>query len=215
MSILNMMYPNKQAMPAIIVETENGDDWSAVLQQKFDEVQLREWGVTKKHTLLLCAPMGLDIETTTTTTNTDEKAAFMYHWQLSFGDYQITGRKWDTLFEILEAIEEAYSLGSWKVGKGKRTTHWERTVICWIANAGYEFQFMCRRKWHNKSIVKDGTFASSMRNPLKTVLGFSKTSTKGITVYDALQFSTSLKQLAKDYCVTQKASVSLATLRPL
>lgn len=209
MSILNMMYPNKQAMPAIIVETENGDDWSAVLQQKFDEVQLREWGVTKKHTLLLCAPMGLDIETTTTTTADDSKAAFMYHWQLSFGDYQITGRKWDTLFEILEAIEEAYSLGSWKVGKGKRTAHWERTVICWIANAGYEFQFMCRRKWHNKSIVKDGTFASSMRNPLKTVLGFSKTSTKGITVYDALQFSTSLKQLAKDYCVTQKASGDL------
>lgn len=204
MSILNMTYPSKQAMPAIIIETENGDDWSAVLTQKFDEVQLREWGVTKKHTLLLCAPMGLDIETTT-----KDNAAFMYHWQLSFGDYQITGRKWDTLFEILAAIEDTYKLGVWKVGKGRKTSRWERTVICWIANAGYEFQFMCRRKYKGKNIVKDGSFASSMRNPLKAVIGFTGEKEGGFTVYDALQFSTSLKQLAKDYCVTQKATGDL------
>lgn len=216
MSILGLIYPKKKQLNYTLIETENGDDWSPVLNQHFDTVRLRERVHTKRHTDIVCAEFGLDIETTTAPAiishpdgDCSGNAAFMYHWQLTFGEYIITGRVWETLFDILCAIETAYVLGVTTQGRGKKKHTFIRTAICWIANEGYEFQFMCRKKYNGRNILRDGTFSSSMRKPLKAVLGFHNGVDGGITVYDALQFSTSLKQLAKDYCTTQKASGDL------
>ena len=121
-----------------------------------------------------------DIETT----NINE-LAFMWCWQFGFknlhGDSNvIIGRHWCEFVELLDFINR-------KLNKLKCD------VICYIANIGYEFQFM--RKHVNISKF----FAIKSRKPCKFNI-------ERIEFRDALMISgRNLEHLAKNYTKTQKA----------
>lgn len=212
MKIMDISYPKKVKFQGTKINVNAGEDLSPALNQHF------EWHVIKPRfkeyqtTLVCSAECGFDIETTTV-----DGGAYMYKWQLVFGEYLISGRKWEEFFTTMQAIETAYNFGVSTIkvnGKEKKVAS---TLIMWIANQGYEFQFFCRRKWMGNNIIQlnnegfSDVFADSMRKPIKTVLSFAgKVGTGAIVAMDALKFSTSLAQLAKDYCLTTKKKTVLA-----
>lgn len=125
-------------------------------------------------------PAAFDIETTRI-----GKRAYMYHWQFSFGDAVILGRKWEE-YEHL-----CYYLQNW-------LTKYDARLIVWVANLGHEFAFLCRRFEWGK------VFAKSSHQPL--------TAEQGQLVYrEALSLSGigGLQQLAKQYTITKKAKGDL------
>ena len=69
---------------------------------------------------------GFDIETTTTETH----HGFMYHWQMSINDIVIFGTRWYEFVQIIEKLKKDLIL--------RKTTR----LIIWVANLGFEFQFM-------------------------------------------------------------------------
>lgn len=207
MSIMDTKFPAKVKFSGNRIDVHAGEDISPVLNQDVQFIRLKERMYTKSHTFIADVECGFDIETTST-----EKGAFMYKWQFVFGEYILSGRTWDEFFTVMESIERAYQFGTRSEGRGKKRHTYIYTPIMWIANQGYEFQFMCRRMWNGHYIVQTDergnvdVFADAMRRPLKTMLGFTgRQDNPAITVYDALKFSTSLSQLAKDYCLTKKA----------
>ena len=212
MSIMDTVFPAKVKFDGIKIDMHKGEDISPVLcQDQYVEFRLKERIPKKKHTMILNVPAGFDIETTGT-----DKGAFMYKWQMVFGEYLISGRTWDEWCYLMEAIQRAYKFRIETIGRGRKQHKVVHTFILWIANQGYEFQFMYRRKWNGGHIVgvDDRTgamdvFADRMRSPLKTMLTFDGSETGIITVYDALKFSHSLGQLAKDYGLTKKAKKTL------
>lgn len=120
---------------------------------------------------------GFDIETTTTS----QHYGYMYNWQFSINSIVIMGKHWYEWINLLEQLKQIYTL--------RKSTK----IIIWIANLGFEFQFM--RKYLN--ITK--LFAKRKREPLY------------FTIDDCIEFRDcltisggSLKQLAKDYTTTQK-----------
>lgn len=119
---------------------------------------------------------GFDIETTNI-----NKLGTMYKWQLSLNTHVISGRTYDQFIETLNIIKKYYSLSNAK------------HLIIWVANLGYEWQFI--RKWLN---VTDYFFKDS-RKPLYIVHD------NCIEFREALGFvGNSLKSLAKAICNTQK-----------
>lgn len=210
MSILNTVFPAKVQFTGHKLDVHAGDDITPVLHQKHKFYRLKERMWTNKHIEIADIPAGFDIETTTT-----DKGAFMYKWQMVFGDYLISGRTWIEWCNVMERIQVAYKFGTITKGKKNKTTI-TRTFILWIANSGYEFQFYCRRMYKGAYLIQeknDGSsevFADGMRKPLKVMLSFNGSENNpAITVYDALKFSTSLDQLAKDYCITSKKKIKL------
>ena len=120
---------------------------------------------------------GFDIETTTL----PNKNAYMYIWQMSINDEIILGRTWLEFITLLEGIRDILVL---------RTT---TRVIIWVANLGFEFQFL--RKWFNITRV----FAKEQRQPLYAIIDDC------IELRDCLSITGgNLDQLAKDYTTTQK-----------
>lgn len=86
---------------------------------------------------------GFDIETTRI-----EDRAYMYHWQFAWDDVVIVGRRWDQYAALVAAINKWLS--------------WQNaTLICWVANLGHEFEFLCGR-FEFKRI-----FAIDAREPLR------------------------------------------------
>ena len=69
---------------------------------------------------------GFDIETTTTPNH----FGYMYNWQFSINDVVIMGKHWYEWIDLLEQIKKQYTL--------RKSTK----IIIWIANLGFEFQFM-------------------------------------------------------------------------
>ena len=121
--------------------------------------------------------MGFDIETTTL----DNHHGYMYHWQLSINDYVILGRRWHEFHAVIRWIKKELGLRS------------NTRIIIWIANEGFEFQFL------RKQFSFTRVFAKDVRQPLLAVLDDC------IEFRDCLAISGgSLKQLAKDYTKTQK-----------
>ncbi len=119
---------------------------------------------------------GFDIETTNI-----NKLGIMYKWQLSLNTHVISGRTYDQFIETLNIIKKYYRLSN------------EKHIIIWVANLGYEWQFI--RKWLN---VTDYFFKDS-RKPLYIVHD------NCIEFREALGFvGNSLKSLAKSICNTQK-----------
>lgn len=128
---------------------------------------------------------GFDIETTNIISD-DDKLAFMYHWQFSLNNNVIMGRTWDTFMEFLNRLQ--------KILKLNRHLH----LIVWIANEGFEFQFLRRRL----NITK--VFARRKREPLLAIHD------ECVEFRDCLSISGgSLSHLAKNYCSTQKMSGDL------
>ena len=124
---------------------------------------------------------GFDIETT----QLNEKA-YMYIWQFSFKTDDIPqlvvkGRTWHEFDELLRFLNV-------RLGLRENTR-----LIIWIANMGFEFQFMRKR------LDIDELFAKTPRNPLYIRCG-------GLEFREALAISQgSLAYLAETWTGTQKA----------
>lgn len=131
--------------------------------------------------------MGFDIETTNVIRG-DYKAAYMYIAQCCIathkGAYLYIFRTWEAVITFFQKLQAYLSLGE------------KRRVICWIANAGFELQFMRKRlQWQAE---KFDFFAKEIRKPLLATA-------YGIEFREALSITGgSLASLAKDYCTTQK-----------
>ncbi len=130
---------------------------------------------------------GFDIETTNVIT-ADSKKAFMYIWQFAIATDKcgvvIIGRTWDEFAELIDYINEFYN------------TSETAKIIIFIANMGFEFQFMrSRLNWREDDFA---FFAKEERKPLLATVGF-------VEFREALTISGgSLAQLANDYTTTQK-----------
>lgn len=138
------------------------------------------WMKTKgKHKLAYVrACCGFDIETTNVYEN---NTAYMYIWQFALNDIVVIGRTWVEFVAVLERLKMVFDL------------HKQKRIIIWVANLGFEFQFI--RHWLNITQI----FAKEVRKPLH------------FTVDDCIEFRDclavsggSLASLAKDYCITQK-----------
>ena len=131
---------------------------------------------------------GLDIETTTITTDNGEHLAFAYHFQISIGTPRVLNiylfRKWEHVLNFIEKLADHYQLNE------------KRHIICGIANMGFEFSFFQHRlRWDEGEY---DFFAKEKYKPLKATY-------RGIEFREVLSITGgSLAQLAKDYCYTQK-----------
>lgn len=123
---------------------------------------------------------GFDIETTQYITK-DYAHAYMYIWSFTYNDITILGSYWEEFLELLEMFEHVFDLDE------------RNQLLIFIANMGFEFQFM--RKWLN---VTDSFFVDE-RKPLYIIHD------KKIEFRDALQISGGkLEDLARNYTQTQK-----------
>lgn len=151
---------------------------------------------------LQCIPAGFDIETTTVNNH-----GYMYIWQMAFGDFIIYGRTWQEWLDFMAEIETHYDLGTKRTYSTSGELHESTTyIMVWIANLGFEFQFIGKKKnSHGLPLVRE-VFADNMRRPLSVKACFTdKLETYGFIFRDALRVgSLSLASLAKDYCTTQK-----------
>lgn len=125
---------------------------------------------------------GFDIETTNMIDRENNvKEAYMYHWQFSFNDIVIYGRKWKEFIYLINKIEKVNGIRS------------NVKFVVWVANLSFEFQFM--RKWLHVTRL----FAKEERQPLLVEHN------GWLQFREALSISGgNLEQLAKDYCTTQK-----------
>lgn len=135
---------------------------------------------------------GFDIETTNLID--DNKRAYMYHAQMSVFSWErgvvYMARTWEAVKKLFEAFQRFYKLTD------------TCRVVQWIANAGFEFQYMRRRFSWSES---DGDFfAKEKRQPLLFTLA------DGLEFRECLSISGgSLAQLCKDFTTTQKAAGDL------
>ena len=132
--------------------------------------------ILDKHKKYLRIGCGFDIETTRKDTH-----AFMWVWQLSYGEDVVIGRTWFAYEYLLEQLR-AYLLKL------------NARLIVWVANLGHEFSFLgMRYHW-------DKVFAKESHQPLLAVNG-------RIEYREALSISGQggLANLAKNYTKTQKA----------
>lgn len=136
--------------------------------------------VYENHQKILRIRCGFDIETTK-----QDHHAFMYHWQFVLDDNVLTGRKWEDFEHLVERLD------TW--------CDWQKSIILvWVANLGHEFSFIGRRfEW--KSV-----FAVDAHHPLKARTG-------RVEFRECLTISGAggLKNLARNYCKTQKAENDL------
>ena len=140
--------------------------------------------VTKEYIPLY---MGFDIETTNIITS-KHKAAYMYIAQCCIAThkaaYIYTFRKWEYVITFFKKIQQYLLLGE------------TRRIICFIANEGFEFQFLRQRLTWQQG--KFDFFAKEERKPLLAT-------SCGIEVRESLSISGGgLADLAKNFCKTQK-----------
>lgn len=170
-------------------------------------------------TSYMVASCGFDIETTTLEVKKEKEDSdyfsYMYIWQMCFGDYILIGRKWEQWKDVMHQIQEYYHLGKWdeKYREGAKvvTKHITRQAIVWIANSGFEFQFICRQKYKGNYLLRTNeedcslVFSDKKRKPISFELDFSEDDGAGFRCLDCLRISGgSLDSLAKSYCVTRK-----------
>lgn len=96
-------------------------------------------------------PCSFDIETSSffrSTGKEPEKTAIMYEWTFGIYGLVIIGREWSEFIEMINVIIRELDLNQ------------NKRLICFIHNAGYEFQFM--RKWFEW----DKVFSIDSRKPI-------------------------------------------------
>ena len=152
---------------------------------KGDQLHVGEFiqmGKGKHAWKLAKAYCGFDIETTNMIDRENNvKEAYMYHWQFSFNDIVIYGRKWKEFKYLINKIEKV---------NGFRDNV---KMIVWVANLSFEFQYI--RKWLHVTRL----FAKEERQPLLVEHN------GWLQFREALSISGgNLEHLAKDYCTTQK-----------
>lgn len=136
----------------------------------------------KKNVHYLLVGSGFDIETTTYNNH-----SYMYVWSVAFNNNifaennaitVVRGRTWNEFKEFIEKVNDFLN--------GKK-------LICFVANLGYEFQFM------RKHIDITDSFFREMRHPFYIEC-------HDIIFMEALNFNgRNLNELAKNSCNTQKA----------
>lgn len=122
-------------------------DIAALCSKPKDYVRIKKGKFALSYVQYYC---GFDIETTNKYDG-EEKLAFMYHWQFGLNQHTIFGRTWDEFTQFIVRLEKALKLNE------------HRRLIIWIANEGFEFQFM--RKHFDFTTV----FARTSREPLLAV----------------------------------------------
>lgn len=96
-------------------------------------------------------PISFDIEVTSFSSSSLEKAACMYAWAVSIQGYVILGRTWDEFYEVYDRLVEMF--------EPDKDTH----LLIYVQNFAYEFQFICKRfEWRS-------VFCLKKRKPLKAV----------------------------------------------
>lgn len=96
-------------------------------------------------------PLSFDIETSKTVIN-EQKIAFMYIWQFGIGDYVVFGRTWREFNELLDELAKILRPSE------------KNTIVIFIHNLGYEFQFM--RKWLGHGLK---VLAADNRTPIRVL----------------------------------------------
>lgn len=97
-------------------------------------------------------PCAFDIETTSATTEEDEKLAWMYEWTFAFGEsLVIYGRTWNEYIELTNILKDKLKLNKYK------------RLYIGVQNLAFEFQFI--RKYFNWDYV----FANDDRHPIQAV----------------------------------------------
>lgn len=117
--------------------------------------------------------LSFDIETT----KIDDYKTFMYCWQMGVycNDYcVIVGDTWEQFIQILEKIKDKYYQSS-------------HNIICWVANLGYEWQFM------KHYLTVSSAFFKEEREPIEILHN------DFILFKECLSWGKSLAKLAKDY----------------
>lgn len=220
--ILNTINPEKHEMNVKAIIDMNQD---AIITEIMLEQALKTTGnetITIKNTKYyeesyMVFSMGFDIETTAIHANIGTKDeyhhAYMYIWQMCFGDYIIIGRTWEQWMRTMERIQIHYKLGitteTDQIKNISRT--FKKQAIVWIAYSTYEFQFLCNKKWKDRNIIRrtedsgEPVFADHQRKPISFELDFSETMGAGFRCLDVLRVAGgNLATVAKNYCVTQK-----------
>lgn len=150
------------------------------------------------------SPMSFDIETTAVNKYKTVKgrkkamkkcyysASYMYKWQFGIDDTIVHGRTWPQFLELLDFIYQ-YNHDS------------TITRVCrvFVANLGFEFQFMNRHLLNNGWTLD--TFSRTARNPMTATF---RRDNFFIMFQDALKISnSSLDKLAKIYNLPSKKKV--------
>lgn len=220
--ILNTVTPEKHEMnvKAIIDMNQDAIITEIMLKQALNTTDSKT--ITIKNTKyyeesFMEFSMGFDIETTSVHGNIGTKDeyhhAYMYIWQMCFGDYIITGRTWEQWMHTMERIQMHYGLGITKETDPLKNTSKTITkqAIVWIANSSFEFQFLCKKQWRNRNIIRktenseEPVFADYQRKPITFELDFSESMGSGFRCLDVLRVAGgNLATVAKNYCVTKK-----------
>lgn len=134
-------------------------------------------------------PAGFDIETT----NDDKsRTAYMYHWQLTFGDDLYVGRTWDSFFGCLHNLTGIFN-------KAK--------IMIFIHNMAFEMSFLLPQLYARGLL--DKVFAKAKNTPLEV------RTKNGIIFRDSMALTNmSLADLAKKYTTTQKLIGDLDYSKP-
>lgn len=104
-------------------------------------------------------PASFDIETTSVTDDKGEKHACMYIWQVGIGGSVIYGRTWDEFIDFLKKIKKEFSLETDKC-----------TLVMYVHNLGYEFQWIRKRiPWAKDKSGKSRVFSVKERKPVYAV----------------------------------------------
>lgn len=147
------------------------------------DITTQEYDVEKQYNLLDLS-CGFDTETYTVTKYNKNKIVkangYVYIWQFSLNNYVIYGRTIEEFIYLLNLIAKKFKLSK------------KKKVRIWVANLGFEFQYI------RKFLDVKKLFAKKNREPLYF-------ETDEFVFQDCLVFSGgNLANLAKTYCSTQK-----------
>lgn len=125
----------------------------------------------KKSIRYINLPCAFDIETS----NIDElRIGVMYEWTFGISNLVIIGRRWEEFDELIEILNKVFNLSV-------------NTLLCYIHNLSFEFQFIRKR------IGWVDVFSTDSRNPIKAL------SNKGIEFRDNVILSgTDLRTVARN-----------------
>ena len=101
---------------------------------------------TQKKIEYLNVPSVVDIESSSFLDDNGDKTAIMYCFTIGINGHSYLGRTYDELFEILQLFTDTFNLS------------FDRRLIVYIHNLGYEFQFFYKRfSWNRIFAIKDRT----------------------------------------------------------
>ena len=110
-----------------------------------------KWIKTAKKVEYGNVPCVVDIESSSFLNDSGEKTAIMYCFTIGINGHSYFGRTYDELFDMLELFRKTFTLS------------FERRLIIYVHNLGYEFQFFYKRfSWHRIFSVKDRTPLSAL-----------------------------------------------------